>query len=50
VSTDLVWFLVGVWVGAFFGVGVSVVVAWRVVRALVRFAARSRGPDRTRAV
>lgn len=37
-STDLLWFLAGVAVGTFFGVGVAVVFAWKVVRALVRFA------------
>lgn len=41
-STDLLWFLAGVAVGTFFGVGVTVVFAWKVVRALVRFAVIAR--------
>ena len=56
VSTDLLWFLAGVAVGTFFGVGITIVFAWKVVRALVRFAVLSKqnrgpgGPTQGRAV
>jgi hypothetical protein len=42
-STDLLWFVAGIAVGTFFGVGVTVVFAWKVVRALVRFAVLAKG-------
>lgn len=42
-STDLLWFVAGIAVGTFFGVGVTVVFAWKVVRALVRLAVLAKG-------
>ena len=42
VSTDLIWFLVGIAVGTLVGVGATVVVAWRVVRGLVKLALMAR--------
>ena len=55
VSLDLLWFLAGILVGTFFGIGVTAVFAWKVVRVLVRFAVVVRqrrghgGPDSGRA-
>lgn len=42
-STDLVWFVAGVAVGTFAGIGLSVVAAWWIVRGLVRLALLARG-------
>lgn len=56
VSVDLIWFLVGVVVGTFAGIGLSVVVAWRVMRLVVSLAVAARenrmrgGPNSRRAV
>lgn len=41
-STDLLWFLAGLAVGTLVGVGATVVVAWKVVRGLVRLAVLAR--------
>jgi hypothetical protein len=41
-SHDLLAFLSGMFCGCFFGIGVTVVFAWRVLRAVVRFAVLSR--------
>lgn len=55
-SVDLIWFLVGVVVGTFAGIGLSVVVAWRVMRLVVSLAVAARenrmrgGPNSRRAV
>jgi len=35
---EVLWFIAGITVGTFFGIGVAVVFAWQVLRALVRFA------------
>ena len=37
-STALAWFLAGIFVGTFVGIGLTVFTFWRILRALVRFA------------
>lgn len=37
-STALAWFLAGIFVGSFVGIGVTVFTFWRILRALIRFA------------
>lgn len=41
-SHDLLAFLSGMFCGCFFGIGVTVVFMWKVLRAVVRFAVLSR--------
>lgn len=42
VSMDLLWFLAGIAIGTFVGIGATVVFAWKVVRGLVRLAVLAR--------
>ena len=39
---DLLWFLAGIAIGTFVGIGATVVFAWKVVRGLVRLAVLAR--------
>jgi hypothetical protein len=38
VSMDFFWFLAGIFIGTFVGIGATVVFAWKVMRGLVRLA------------